>query len=132
MIACTAVGEAANPETVLYAPDFANQVMAGSWDGDTWSTRALAYPQGVYRSPDTQPPQTSLRAVACQTSASCATVGGYLASNGDIGPLAAFWNGSTWNQTVLRRGPVQLTSVSCPALGWCMTVGDGIAERFVG
>jgi hypothetical protein len=92
----------------------------------------LSYPPDVYRSPSTQNPQTALNAIACQTSAWCAAVGTYVASNGAIGPLAAVWNGSTWTQTVLRRGPAALESIACPGLGWCMAVDGTIAERFRG
>lgn len=70
-------------------------------------------------------------AVSCATADACAAVGQHVATNGDIGPLAANWDGSAWTQTVLRRGPVGLKSVSCPAAGWCMAVGP-VAERYSG
>jgi hypothetical protein len=131
-IVCTAVGSAASAQTGQAASFPPDQAVVGNWNAATWSTQTQNYPPAIYRSPSTQTPHTSLTAVACQTSASCAAVGSYVASNGDIGPLGAVWDGSTWTETVLRRGPVQLASVACPALGWCMAVGGVIAERLVG
>jgi hypothetical protein len=89
------VGSAADPQTAQAASFPADQAMVGNWNGAVWSTQTLNYPPAVYRTPSTQTPHTSLTAVFCQTSASCATTGIYVASNGDIGPLAAVWNGST-------------------------------------
>jgi len=109
----------------------ADQAIGGVGDGTAFSASGLAYPAGVERG-GTAPPQTVLTAVACTTSVQCAAVGRYEATNGALGPLVAIWNGTSWTQTVLRRGPVALTSIVCPALGWCMAVGDGIAERWIG
>lgn len=112
-----------------------DQAITGSGDGSAFTGAPLAFPAGVYRAgPGPTAPSTFLTAIACAPTDpdSCAAVGGYRADNGAIGPLAAGWNGSSWTPVALRRGPVQLTSVACPALGWCMAVGDGIAELYVG
>lgn len=109
-----------------------NQAIAGTGDGTTYSASTLAFPATVYRAPESGTPRTWLTAVSCATSTSCAAVGSYGATDGAIGPLAATWNGSSWTQIALRRGPVQLYSVSCPSRRWCMAVGGTIAERWAG
>jgi hypothetical protein len=107
------------------------QAIAAPGDGRNFTATALPYPAGVFRGGSgAQPPTTGLQAVSCAPTNPdfCGAVGGYAADNGAIGPLAAIWNGSSWTQAALRRGPVQLRSISCPALGWCMAVGSTIAE----
>ena len=134
---CLAVG---NQETTVTDGGIAyqgvDQAIAGSGDGSVFTASPLAFPGSVYRggTGSATPPATVLTSIACAPSNanSCAAVGGYRADNAAIGPLVASWNGWSWTQVPLRRGPVQLTSVSCPALGWCMAVGGGIAERYVG
>jgi hypothetical protein len=108
----------------------ADRAIAGAWSGGSWSTGALALAPGLTRSTPT-PTRDWLYGISCASARACAAVGQYVASNGDIGPLAARWNGSSWTQTVLRRGPVGLTSVSCPSASWCMAVGP-VAERYAG
>jgi hypothetical protein len=108
------------------------QALTATWDGTAWTAQVQPFPAGVMRAPADQIPSTWLGAVACRTITSCAAVGGYTATNDDIGPLAASWNGIDWSQAVLRRRPVVLDSVACPALGWCMAVGGTIAERLIG
>jgi hypothetical protein len=130
---CLGVGNA-----FVSGPDYApgndggnDRAVAAPGDGMTFSSTALAFPPSAYRAPSpVGDPTTVLRAISCATSSSCAAVGRYAATNGALGPLVASWNGLTWTQLAVRRGPVELTSVSCPAPGWCMAVGDGIAERF--
>lgn len=130
---CLGVGSAFEP-----GPDYMpgnnggnDQAVAAPGDGTAFSASALAFPSSAYRSPSSPGnPTTVLGAISCATSTSCAAVGRYGATNGAIGPLVATWNGSDWTQLALRRGPVELTSVSCPARSWCMAVGSTIAERF--
>jgi hypothetical protein len=129
---CLGVGSEFEP-----APGYApgndgggEQAIAAPGDGTAFSASTLAFPAStVPSSPASGNPTTVLTAISCASPASCAAVGGYTATNG-IGPLAATWNGSTWTQIALRRGPVQLASVSCPTSRWCMAVGDAIAERW--
>lgn len=128
---CMAVGNQASQLKPDGTTTGADQSLAARGDGATFAGTPIPYPPTVYRG-GTGSPATVLFAVSCQTSASCAAVGRYQADNGALGPLAAFWNGTTWSEVALRRGPVELSAVSCPALGWCMAVGGGIAERFIG
>jgi hypothetical protein len=123
--ACLAVGTEVNGST------YGHQAIAAQGTDGAFSSVPLAFPASAYRG-DTGNPETRLFAVSCAPTdpAFCAAVGTYNATNGAIGPLAANWNGSAWSQIALRRGPVYLASVSCPALGWCMAVGGGIAEVF--
>ena len=102
------------PGYALGNDDAADQAIAGPGDGTAFSPSTLAFPASTDRSPSSANPATVLSALSCATSASCAAVGRYTATNGDIGPLAATWNGSTWTQIALRRGPVQLASVFLP------------------
>lgn len=128
--ACMVVG---NQESTVGDVPGVDQAIAGPGNGSAFSAAPLAFPAGVDRGGSSpQPPETVLTGVACTTSAQCAAVGRYVATNGALGPLAAVWNGTSWSQTVLRRGPVALRSVACPALGWCLAVGSGISERWIG
>ncbi|MGI8506557.1 MAG: hypothetical protein ACR2MK_07065, partial [Solirubrobacteraceae bacterium] len=134
-LTCLGVGNAFTPDGDNIPGDDGgtDQAIAAPGDGTAFSASTLAFPPSAYRGPSAAGnPITVLEAISCATATSCAAVGRYGATNGAIGPLAASWNGATWTQVALRRGPVQLSSVSCPALGWCMAVGDGIAERFIG
>jgi hypothetical protein len=54
----------------------------------------------------------SLSAVTCRSEQACVAVG--LFATGQYRPERP------------------LSSVACPALGWCLSVGDGIAERWIG
>ena len=127
---CMGVGSQLN---TVNAVQGVNQSIAGAGDGTLFSAAPVPNPPGADRGGSSSgEPQTVLTAIACTTSAQCAAVGHYEATNGALGPLAAIWNGTGWAQTALRRGPVALSSVACPALGWCLSVGDGIAERWIG
>jgi hypothetical protein len=107
------------------------QAVAAPGNGTAFTALTLAFPASVFRGPaGSGPPTTVLTAISCVTSTSCAAVGRYAATNGALGPLAATWDGTAWTQIALRRGPVQLSSVSCPVSRWCMAVGGGIAERW--
>jgi len=132
---CLAIGNGFDPAPG-YAPgnDGGNdQAIAAAGNRTTFSASALAFPPSVYRSPSAAGTATTvLTTLSCATATSCAAVGNYVATNGAIGPLAATWNGSTWDQIALRRGPVQLSAVSCPTPQWCMAVGGDIAERWTG
>ncbi|MFZ1994376.1 MAG: hypothetical protein WAU75_09715 [Solirubrobacteraceae bacterium] len=132
-LACLGVGSGFEPGPG-YAPGTdagTDQAIAAPGDGSAFSASTLAFPPSAYRSPSlTGNPTTVLFAISCAASTLCAAVGGYNATNGAVGPLAATWNGSTWTQIALRRGPVQLGSVSCPTPRWCMAVGNTIAERW--
>ncbi len=133
---CLGVGSEFEPGPD-YAPgnDGGTDQAIAAWpasNGTAFSASSLAFPADAYRGPASGNPKTKLGAVSCAPTNPdfCAAVGTYSATNGAIGPLAAIWNGSTWTQVALRRGPVFLGSVSCPALGWCMAVGSTIAERW--
>jgi len=129
---CGAVGSAQFTDTYAgQAEPGVDHVLVGDWVASSWSTRALPFPRGVYRG-STSAPRGWLYGISCASSRSCAAVGEYVATNGDIGPLAADWDGAAWSETALRRGPVALKSVACPSSGWCMAVGATIAERYTG
>lgn len=132
--ACLGVGDAFEPaaDNAPGGPTGDDQAIAAPGDGAAFTASTLAFPPSVYRSPASAPPTTVLSAISCASATSCAAVGRYAATSGALGPLAATWNGITWTQIALRRGPVALTSVSCPRREWCMAVGGGIAERLTG
>jgi len=110
-------GVSCTSATACAAAGSAGPSLTATWNGGGWTAQTL-----------TGPPGGRLNAIACQTSASCMAVGQWTSADGRTGPLSAFWNGTGWAQTVIHRGPTWLTSVSCPALGWCMAVGSTIAE----
>ena len=130
-VACTSASTCLGVGTEVQAGTYIHQAIAAPGNGLTFDGSALAYPSSAYRG-GTGSPETALLGVACAPTDSyfCAAVGTYNATNGAIGPLAAIWNGSSWTQVALRRGPVELSSVACPALGWCMALGGAIAEKF--
>ncbi|MDQ2839035.1 MAG: hypothetical protein M3Y89_16720, partial [Actinomycetota bacterium] len=74
-------------------------------------------------------PLASLASVACPAAGACTAVGSYDVLDSTTGPLVETLSGGIWSATAapLPTGyssdGAGLTSVSCPATGWCLAVG---------
>jgi len=67
--------------------------------------------------------------VSCPTTAWCGAVGYFDDTTATRQGLLAAWNGSRWStkqapQPAGGTGTVNLSSISCPAAGWCAAVGQ--------
>jgi hypothetical protein len=91
-----------------------------TWNGSSWTQNTMPAPSG---SPETY----SYIWVSCASVSYCVAVGDATYSGGELVPISARWNGSTW--TALNApGPsgsvdTDLVSVSCPAENNCTAVG---------
>jgi hypothetical protein len=91
--------------------------LAEKWNGTTWTVL----------SPATAPASTGggFNAVACHSGINCVAVGYYTTASAPGVTLAESWNGKAWTvkPAIAAGGQSQLTSVSCPALKFCMASG---------
>jgi hypothetical protein len=121
---CVAVGDyLALTGTTYYEPG-----LIVTESGSTWN--AVAAPLPGNAAPD---PQVLLQSVTCSATGSCVAVGRYLDTSGATQGLVEQLTNGTWvpSEVALPAGSVisgssayaQLTSVSCPAAGWCTAVG---------
>ena len=133
-LSCLAAGSALYNQThngVQY--NGINTAVTGRWDGSRWSAQPVAIPTGQ---PTNSAPQTTegwLNGISCVSATDCMAVGEYRATNGNLGPLTARWDGSTWAPTtfaVRSDFTLYFNSVSCPARSWCMAVGPALAQRY--
>jgi hypothetical protein len=101
-----------------------NHPLAETWNGSGWTTAA---PPGAAGQ------NTALTGISCVTGKDCLAVGSYTVKSVDgpvAEPLADLWNGKTWAATKVALPPQKpetffnsLVGVSCPAAGFCVTVG---------
>src|SRR5271165_289684 len=113
---CAAVGE--------YQEQFASASLAETWNGSKWTLQPFPVPAGS-SSPE-------LSQVSCTSAKFCEAVGSYTDdSDFNTSPLAAAWNGTTWN---LQSTPSQVnssgftagfTAVSCTSPSSCEAWGSG-------
>jgi hypothetical protein len=116
---CVAVGSMlADPNP---GPDEIVSPMAERFDGSKWSLMTLPVTPGV-----------SLAAVSCPSADLCMAVGSTRSASSE-GPISELWNGSAWKPVPTPDADPtapdysvggQLTSVSCPAVDWCIAVGN--------
>jgi hypothetical protein len=93
--------------------------IAETWNGRTWSVKALKLPAGTSGG--------ALFGVACKSQKSCVAVGDAFLKNDNTAALAESWNGKTWTAA---RAPVPagtttaaLNGVSCVTSADCVAVG---------
>jgi hypothetical protein len=93
--------------------------IAETWNGRTWSVKALKLPAGTSGG--------ALFGVACKSQKSCAAVGDAFLKNDNTAALAESWNGKTWTAA---RAPVPagtataaLNGVSCVTSADCVAAG---------
>lgn len=103
--------------------------LAQSWNGTSWTNRAVSDPSGG------QDP--ALAAISCWSTSACEAVGSYTDStNFNIEKLAAGWNGSSWSlQTDGRPMSVtdaQLSGVSCTSAVFCRAMGVSVYDGSTG
>jgi hypothetical protein len=103
---CIAVG------AMDYAHGFTGAVV---WHGKSWQAMSVPKPPGAKFA--------SLSSVACASATRCVAVGSY-GNDHFTGPMAAAWNGTSWQLTTVPAGD-EMTSVACPAAGDCIAVGSG-------
>jgi hypothetical protein len=97
----------------------AQAVLAGSWNGSSWTIQHAASPQGAVTN--------NLSAVSCTSTAFCEAVGSrFAASSATTVALAQTWNGTTWKiqKTPGPSGGMTLTGVSCVSTAFCEAVGS--------
>jgi hypothetical protein len=104
--ACIAVGSEANGAGAQHA-------LSEAWNGTDWRVLQTPRPAGAS--------QSALRAVSCDTAASCTAVGSANQA------LVEAWNGSRWRIETLATPPgaqaTALFGVSCSTTRVCMAVG---------
>ena len=110
--ACTAVGSFFNGAKVV--------PLAESWNGTNWTPQSVKVPSGK---------ESQFSAVSCSTTpghVGCQAVGSVF-RNGVTLPLDEGWNGTSWsvNPTQVPADVTRstLSSVSCPSITNCMSVG---------
>ena len=112
--ACTAVG--------TFPPTFGQDLtLAEQWNGSQWQVQPTPNPLGTLDS--------SLRSVACTSSAACTAVGiNYPRSTGSPVTLAERWNGISWEiQSTPNPSGSQfsiLTGTACTSPSECTAVGS--------
>ena len=116
---CTAVGSARGPGSNA-------GTAALHWDGRSWQ---------IQPTPITPWPSNWLKHLACsrtgtdgrsQQTTVCTAVGIGYGGNGNTTGIAERWDGSTWqlqNLAIPAGGSVELTSISCPTVMECHSVG---------
>jgi hypothetical protein len=125
-VSCVAVGDYTYGVRAMPSPSARDKVLAEQWNGHGW--RLLP---AVNVSDWNQ-----LTAVSCVSASDCTAVG----TSQNQFPLAERWNGVTWKAepvpTVSAIGYLFLTSVSCPASGFCVAAGsyqgEPVAETWNG
>jgi hypothetical protein len=108
---CTAVGY------YSVTAEGAEQTLAESWDGSTWSV--VPTPSGA----------GDLAGVDCISASSCTAVGA-----GTAGTLVESWNGSTWSVVPSPNNgaaPNYLSGVSCATASFCIAVGTGNGSSLI-
>lgn len=94
--------------------------MSATWDGKTWTSRAVAKP--------TESKASVLLDVSCASSSNCTGVGGYKNSKNTQVSFVERWNGTTWShQSSPNPGGSTNTvfqGVSCVTGTPCVAVGD--------
>ena len=115
--ACMAVG------TVIEGPPvIAGFPLAESWNGKTWTIRAIPNPKGSTNS--------NLFAVSCVAAKTCMAVGSYEDAAAPTGaPFSEVWNGKTWTiKTAPTPGGDNSSpiGVSCVSARYCVAVGFSI------
>jgi hypothetical protein len=120
--ACTAVG------AVSSTTPGDEQPLVETWDGVAWAQRPLAVPAPAVGS--------RLLSVSCPAVRGCRAIGDYRSADpaAAIGPLTARSYRGSWNAQLLPAAAGIMTrsllGVSCPRAGWCMAVGNDLAERY--
>jgi hypothetical protein len=148
-VSCPVAGSCA--ATGQYQASGAREALVATLAGGTW-TAVTASLAGLSPAPASNP-GGMLRSVSCPEAGSCVAVGSYLDSAGHEDGLIESLAGGTWTSLVapvaglkpapaIRAGDiVWLMSVSCPAPGTCVAVGqyndvnngrDGFAETLSG
>lgn len=111
---CVAVGDYAYGITAKPGPAYRDKTLAEQWNGHSWRLLPTANVSH----------NNQLTAVSCVSADDCTAVG----TKARQYPLAEHWNGKTWRveamPTVSSIGYMELTSVSCPAAGFCVAAGD--------
>jgi hypothetical protein len=119
---CHAVGSYEDGSGTFHA-------LAQSWNGTSWTNRAVADPSGGQNA--------SLADISCYSSTGCVAVGSYTnTTNLNVEKLAAGWNGSAWSlQTDSRPTGVsdaQLNGVGCVSSTFCRAVGVSVYDGTTG
>ena len=90
-----------------------------SWNGTSWSERAVPTPSGATES--------TLEGVSCTSTSSCVAVGSYLNAEEVTKTLAMAWNGTAWS-IVSSPNPSgaeisKLADVHCVSSSFCIAAG---------
>jgi hypothetical protein len=101
--------------------------IAETWNGRTWSVKALKLPAGTSGG--------ALFGVACKSQKSCAAVGDAFLKNDNTAALAESWNGKTWTTykpsapggatSAALQGVSCVSTTDCAAVGWYTRAGGG-------
>jgi hypothetical protein len=111
---CVAVGDYTYGVEAMPSGSARDKVLAEQWNGRTWRLLPAVNVSNW----------DQLTAVSCVSAADCTAVG----TTENQFPFAERWNGETWKvesvPTVSAIGYLSLSSVSCPAPGFCAAVGN--------
>ncbi len=91
-----------------------------SGNGTAWSQSSAPHPAGAIH--------TALDGVSCTTGTACSAVGESVNGSGVASPVAARWDGTSWQlqapaTPASAATQLTLTGVSCPAATECLAVG---------
>jgi hypothetical protein len=108
---CAAVGE--------YQQPFGSASLAETWNGHQWTMPSFPVPAGS--------DSPALAQVSCTSATFCEAVGTFIDSDGNTDPLAAAWNGTSWNlqPTPGLPDPAGFTAVSCTSPSFCEAWAGG-------
>jgi uncharacterized membrane protein len=114
--------------------EFGGASLAETWNGHQWAVQSFPVPA------DSESP--GLVQVSCTSATFCEAVGSFVDSGGNVAPLAAAWNGTSWDlqSTPGLAGTAGFTAVSCTSPSFCEAWGGGnagnpgpeVAERWNG
>lgn len=110
--ACTGAGYYQNSENEALP-------LVVRWNGTSWALQTVPKPEGSE--------ETVLRGISCSSSTACTGVGSYKTA-GALKPVAAQWNGTTWEAQIppaekMSAGSLEAVScvsgtTTCVATGW--------------
>jgi len=125
-ISCPALGSCAAGGLIGAQNSSARYAFVITESGGRWNR-----PRRVQLPPDPQasPAISEIDGISCTAPGSCVAVGWYISKAVNYVPIAVTESGGHWHRAVALpaglRGPnfANLSSVSCPAPGWCVAVG---------
>jgi hypothetical protein len=103
--------------------DIHDKALAEYWNGSTWAMQSM--PSVVISGATTN---TNVDGVSCTSASSCMAAGYYDTTGTQEGPIAEYWNGSTWTVSLLPAPSTAfftaLLGISCTSASSCTAAGS--------